>query len=110
MYPDDDELTDPGETAESKMLAQLPAEAPEPPYNGASEFPALNFETTYSAEPPNLRTVALMKDKYNNRIAAMVRAKELSELRNEKIYRVFETARSWVVNFYTPRGPGEGFR
>lgn len=90
------------------VLAGLPPENPPPTYD---TFDGVNSEGGYTTEPMGLRTIALLKEKYATRVAAVERAIELANARGEKVYRVFETARSYVAQVYTPlaatKPPGE---
>jgi hypothetical protein len=107
MHPDE-----PNDDAEqARFLKQLPPEPAPVAFDiGTEDFPAINQETSYSVEPPNLRTIALMKDRYDNITDARARANEICLVTGERVHQVFETARAYVARVFLPLKPGEGYR
>jgi hypothetical protein len=93
-----------------QLLAQLPKPPPPLPFDMAADSSAVADETYYSTEPPNLRTIPLMHEKYATRAQALARANELAAMHGEKLHRLFYTARAWVAHTYKQLKIGEGYR
>jgi hypothetical protein len=93
-----------------ELLAQLPKPPPPVSYDMAADSSSVADETYYSTEPPNLRTIPLMHEKYATREAAVARATELATARGETVYRVFYTRRAWVAHVRKPLAIGEGYK
>ncbi len=86
---------------EMRLLAQLPP-APAPvPFDMGDDFPLLG-KPEYITDPPNLRTIALLKTRYDNKRSASVRARELCLATGERVFRIFETNRAYVAHVYKP--------
>lgn len=98
------------EAVDAELLAQLPKPPPPVAFDMSTDSPLIGEESSYSTEPPNLRTIPLLHDKYNTRSEALARARELAAPRGERVYRLFYTARAWVAQFHKPAKVGEGIR
>jgi hypothetical protein len=102
-------ITDHDRTPEEKILEQLPEPAPPVPFDMGVDFPDIDDAPTYSTEPVNLRTIALLKTKYRDKAHAKLRARELCLATGERIYRFFETGRAYVAQVYVPMSAPKGF-
>lgn len=98
------DLTDPTElTDEEKLQMQLPPEEPDVPFDmGYADFPDVDADPRYSIEPPDLRTIPLLKERYPNRKRALIRAREICLGTGERIHRFFESGRAWVAQVTKP--------
>lgn len=90
------------------LAKQLPPE--QPPVMWDMSQNGLVEGGDYSSEPPALRTIPLVLEKYPTLEHAKARAAELAAARGETVYRVFRTARAFVAQVYRAAKPGEGYR
>jgi hypothetical protein len=95
---------------EAALLKQFPPEEPPVAFDMLSDSPALDVDTQYSTEPPNIETIPLLKERYGSHRKAWVRARELCLMRGLRMHRMFETARHYVVHAFKPLKPGEGYK
>jgi hypothetical protein len=87
---------------QTELREQFPPEKPEVAYDMTLEFPTLSKDA-YTALPP-VRVLPLLKSKYATNELARARAKEIADLRGERILRFFHTARCYVVHLVPRKG------
>lgn len=91
------ELPDPDDidALDSELVKQFPKPIPPPPNLEMSDVPD---DIYYPDGPPAVTTIPLLKSKYENRIAALIRARELCTLRGLRFVRMFEQVNAYVVH------------
>ncbi len=88
--------------ADDELRKQFP---PAPPSTPSLDQPA-DFDTTYTNEPPNMRVIPLMKEKYATQRDADERAVEILGKTGEKLWRRFSTARAFCYQVWNPSEGG----
>jgi hypothetical protein len=88
------------------LRKQLP---PAPPPVSTIDEP-IDLTAGYLGDPPNMRVIPLLKQKYANQKQADLRAVEILHKTGERLHRKFHTARAYCYQVFTPYKIGESFR